>query len=417
MPTAPTTSPADRALTVAPTAPARVVVLGGGYAGVVAANRIAGRLGRRADVALVSDRDELVHRIRLHEVVAGRRVRRYPLRRLVRRRVERIVAGVICVDAGARLVVVRHEGALRALRYDYLVWALGSRIALTAPGAAAHAGGLAGLDAALAARARLAALPDGAPVVVVGGGLTAVEAAAEIAEARPTLAVTLLATAIAPGLSDAARAYVGEVLADLGVAVREATRVAAVEPDAVIAADGERVPAALALWAAGFTGRAAVDSDLPLDRAGRVVVDATLAVPGAPGVWAAGDGAAPPPGLDFVRMACATAIPTGAHAADNVVRAIRGAPPAPFRFGFVGQCVSLGRRRGVVQRVDAHDAPTGPVYTGRTAALIKEAVCRFVIGSLRLERRWAGAYRWPQTVPARAAPQLPAGSPERATAP
>jgi NADH dehydrogenase FAD-containing subunit len=377
----------------------RIVVLGGGYAGALAANRIAGRVGRAVRVTLVSDRDDLVHRVRLHEVIAGRPWRRYPLRSIVRRRVELARARVVRVDAAARVVLVR-DGEDRAIGYDQLVYALGSRVRLDAPGAAEHAGGLASLESALEARARLDALGAGAPVVVIGGGLTSIEAASEIAEARPELCVTLIAGALATGLSDAARAYVRETLAELGVDVREGARASRVEARAVVLDGGERVPASFALWAGGFTAKSPVTGDLPFDERGRVITDATLAVPGAPGVWACGDGAAPPPGLAFARMACATAMPMGAHVADNVARAARGAPPRPFRFGYVLQCVSLGRRRGVVQGADARDAPTGRVITARTAALIKEAICRFVIGSIRIERRWAGMYVWPRAVPA-----------------
>jgi NADH dehydrogenase FAD-containing subunit len=374
---------------------ADILVLGGGYAGVLAANRVAGRLGRAARVTLISDRDDLVHRVRLHEVIAGRRWRRYPLASLVRRRVTLVRARVARVDAAVRAVVL-DDG--RRLTYDHLIHALGSRVALGAPGADAHAGGLRSLEAALAARERLAALGAGSPVVVVGGGLTAIEAATEIAEARPELRVTLVAGTLAAGLSEPARDYVRATLATLGVEVREGEHASAVEEGAVIA--GARLPSAFTIWAGGFTAGAAIDGDLPVDARGRVITDATLAVPGAAGVWACGDGAAPPPGLEFVRMSCASAMPMAAHAADNVARAVRGRATLPWRFGFLVQCISLGRRRGVVQGVDARDAPTGRVYTGRTGALIKEAICRFVIGSMRVERRWAGSYWWPRAVPA-----------------
>jgi NADH:ubiquinone reductase (H+-translocating) len=381
----------------------RVLVLGGGYAGVLAANRIAGRLGRHAQVTLISDRDHLVHRIRLHEVIAGRPWRRYPLAGLVRRRVALRHARVARIDRARGLVELASGDAVA---WDQLVIALGSRVTLEVPGAAQHAGGLADLDAALALRARIAELPAGAPVVVIGGGLTGIEAASELAEAYPQLAVTLVAPVIAPSLSALAQAYVRDVLADLGVAVIDGARVADVAADHVALGDGRRLAARAALWAAGFTGALPCAADLPLDAAGRVEVDAELAVPGAPGVWAIGDAAAPPPGMEFLRMACATAMPLAAHAADNLACAVRGRPPAGFRFGFAGQCVSLGRRRGVFQRCDPRDAPTGPVYTGRTGALLKELICRYVIGALRIERRLAGAYQWPRALRA-----LPPGDP------
>jgi NADH dehydrogenase FAD-containing subunit len=383
---------------------ANIVVLGGGYAGVMAANRVAGRMGRAARVTLVSDREDLVHRVRLHEVIAGRAWKRYPLASLLRRRIELVRGRVERVSVGS---IDLADRSIPSIPYDQLIVALGSRIELDTPGAAEHAGWLATLERALAARERIATLGAGAPVVVIGGGLTAIETASEIAEARPELRVTMVAQTLGAGLSDEARAYVRATLAELGVELREGVSVTRVEPDAVLVDAHERVRASIAIWAGGFTARSAA-SGLPLAADGRILVDDRLAVPGLRGVWACGDGASPPRGLEFARMACATAMPMAAHAADNVARVLRERDARPWRFGFFGKCISLGRRRAVVQATDARDAPTGHVYTARTAAMIKEAICRFVIGSLRFERRWAGTYRWPRSVRALALPPAPA---------
>src|SRR5687768_16707246 len=96
----------------------RIVIVGAGYAGVLAANRVAGRLGKRAQVTLINDGAELVNRIRLHEAVAGRRLRRYPLRRLVRRRVEVVVGRATGLVTEARVVEVAAADGLRVVPYD-----------------------------------------------------------------------------------------------------------------------------------------------------------------------------------------------------------------------------------------------------------------------------------------------------------
>ncbi|MCB9561694.1 MAG: FAD-dependent oxidoreductase [Kofleriaceae bacterium] len=383
-----------------PPAP-HVVIIGGGYAGVLAANRVAGRAGRGVRVTLISDRDELVHRIRLHEAAAGTRSRRYPLRGLLHRRVELRQGRVDRIDAAARACVVAGD----AIAYDHLIVAVGSGIAAGVPGARDHGGALGDPDAAAAFAARLAALPDGAAVAVIGGGLSAIETAAEIAEAHPALRVALVADRVLPAWDDAGRAAIRDGLRALGVDVVRGARVVEVTATAIRLAGGEQLAADATVWAAGFTvAPLARASGLPVDDHGRLRVDATLRVPGHPEIVGAGDAVATPgsvlgrgAGADgAIRMGCASAMPQGAHAADTVLAALRGEAPRPMHFGFVLQCVSLGRHRGVAMFVDGDDRPTGRIITGRTGALIKELICQLVIGGLRVERRLPGTYTWPQ---------------------
>lgn len=70
---------------------------------------------------------------------------------------------------------------------------------------------------------------------------------------------------------------------------------------------------------------------------------------------------------------------------------IGGRTPSPFDFGFLTQCVSLGRRDGIIAFVDPHDRATGRVWTGRVAAMSKEIVCR---GAAWVPYRGATLYRW-----------------------
>lgn len=374
-----------------------VLVLGGGYAGVLCANRLAGRLGHEARVTLVSERDAFVHRVRLHEALAGRPFPRRTMQELLATGVTFRPGRVRSVSLARREVVIARDGAEETLRYDAMVCALGSRVAVSVEGAAEHAAGLSGLDAAEATAERLRALPAGSPVTVIGGGLTGVEVASEVAEAWPALRVSLLASTLLPGLSDGGRRYARETLAALGVELVEGVEVRAVEADAVTLADGARRPSALTVYAGGFSGAApAVEADWSLDARGRIAVEADLGLSGAPGVFAAGDVAAAAPGMEeTLRMGCATAMPMGAHAADNVARYLRGGATRPFAFGFMVQCVSLGRRRGLVQPVDLRDHAKPWVVTGRLGAMVKESICRFVVGALRVEAARAGAYWWP----------------------
>ncbi|HEY5354947.1 MAG TPA: hypothetical protein VIK57_21085 [Streptosporangiaceae bacterium] len=83
---------------------------------------------------------------------------------------------------------------------------------------------------------------------------------------------------------------------------------------------------------------------------GRIAVGPALRSVSHPGIYAAGDAAAAAsPAVGQLRMACATALPTGMHAARSVLADLRGAEPAPLRFRFRVQCVSLGRHDGLIQ--------------------------------------------------------------------
>jgi NADH dehydrogenase FAD-containing subunit len=94
-------------------------------------------------------------------------------------------------------------------------------------------------------------------------------------------------------------------------------------------------------------------------------------------------------------MACATAMPMGAQAADNLAAAVMNRTPTAFGFAYAIQCISLGRHRGLVQIVNGDDSPQEKIISGRAAALVKEAICQYTTWSLRAEARFPGLYRWP----------------------
>ncbi|XXT15958.1 FAD-dependent oxidoreductase [Sorangium sp. So ce429] len=413
---------------------ARVVVIGGGYAGVGAALRIAGKAARRrvpVSVTLVNPSPLFVERIRLHELAAGKAPRQLDLARLLGARgIELVVGHARRIDAATRAVEVELAGdrtaapgssavgsaaaPARRLDYDALVYAPGSAAAPElVPGGREHAASVADAASARALHERLRAARSGSGVVVVGGGLTAIEAATEIAEAFPALRVALATRGrVGEGLSERGRAYVGQALRELGVAAREGVRAARVDASGLIvepeaggaAATGaaERMAADIVVLAAGFRPAAlAGSSGLATVAGGRLVVDRRLRAPEHPEIWGAGDAAA---ALDAdgspLRMGCATAMPQAAYAADGIIAALAGdEPPPPFRFAFVIQCISLGRRRGLIQRVDPRDRPLERVLTGRVGAWAKELVCRFTIAAIRFQGRLPGRHGRPGQAP------------------
>lgn len=355
-----------------------IVVIGAGYAGLAAAKLAARWTGAR--VTLVNERDRFVERVRLHQVGAGQRLRDLPLADLLRGTgVELVVDRVTDIDLEARKV--RLTGG--ALGYDRLVYALGSRADLTVPGAAEHAHSVATLEDA---RRLAGALATARAVAVVGGGLTGVEAATELAEARPDLDVLMVTgDGVGAGLSARGRRHLRRVFDRLGVRVRDHAAVAEVRADGLVLDTGELLPADAVVWTAGFrVPDLAREAGLAVDARGRVLVDQTLTSVSHPEVLALGDAAAirRPDGLEL-RMACATSLPTTRQAVRNLARRLAGRAPKPLRFRYHVQCVSLGRRDGLIQFVHADDSPRELVLTGRAAARAKELVVRGTVAFQR----------------------------------
>ncbi|MBG0564121.1 NAD(P)/FAD-dependent oxidoreductase [Actinoplanes aureus] len=355
----------------------RIVVLGAGYAGAHAAGRLARRLHPGdVEITLVNADPDFVERVRLHQVAAGQDLRHRPLADVYRGTSVTVrVSRVTAVDVGRRTVdLVDGE-----IGYDTLVYALGSTAAVHGvPGVAEHAYHLASRPAALRLRERLSELAEGASVLVAGGGLTAVEAATEIAESRPDLDVAIAARdGVGDWLSDKARRHLRDVLDRLGIRVHEHTGIVRVDEDGVATGGGERIPATVTVWAAGFTTHPiAAATALEVDGTGRIVVDATMRSVSHPDVYAVGDAAvAGGVGGKPLRMSCASGIPMGWQAADAIAARLTGRKVPAKPIPYVTQCISLGRRDGIVQLVTPDDRARSSAVTGRMAARIKEFVC------------------------------------------
>jgi NADH dehydrogenase len=373
-----------------------LVVIGTGYAGLLAALRAA-RISRgRVAVTLVGASDQFVERVRLHELAARGRNACRPVAgllagtqvRFVHARAQAIAAHRLVSDAGA-------------LEFDRAIVCTGGATDLDlVPGARQHAFAVDGDRVAqlFAAARRLA--ESGGRLVVCGGGLTGIELAAEMAEELPGLRVALVSAGeIAPQLSATGREYARAALRRLGVAVHEQARATAVAAGRLETSSGP-LEFDLCAWAAGF--RAApllAEAGLPMSADGRVIVDRYLHA--RPDLLVAGDAAAARAADGgWLPAACKTAMPMAAHAADTAVAELTGAMPREFRYRDPGYCVSLGRRDGIVQLMDGAGRPRGRIVRGRLAAWVKERVCRYTVLALRAEQRGLLAYRW-QRGPAR----------------
>ncbi|MEV4094684.1 NAD(P)/FAD-dependent oxidoreductase [Streptosporangium saharense] len=357
-----------------------IVVLGAGYAGLVAAKLAARQAGTR--VTLVNQRDHFVERVRLHQLATGQRLRDLPLTELLAGTgIELAVDTVTGIDADTRTVRLAQTAQVN---YDTLIYALGSQADLSlVPGAAEHAHTVATFDQAERLRARLR---DGGTAVVVGGGLTGIEAAAELAECLPEVKVRLVTEgALGGALSRKAQRHLNAVFARLGVEVHEHARVAEVRDDHVTLEGGDRLGADVTIWTTGFrVPELAREAGFSVDDAGRLLVDPTLRSVSHPEVYGIGDAAAvrTADGMEL-RMACATGLPVAQQAVRAIAARRAGRTPRPVRFRYANQCVSLGRHDGLIQFVRGNDSPVEMVLTGRMAAVYKEAIVRGTIIALR----------------------------------
>lgn len=372
-----------------------IVVLGGGYTGIMSATQLVRRTRRAgARVILVNPSDRFTERMRLHQTATGQTLADYRIPDLLKRSGVEFVRGRATGIKPARrqVHITGPDGREQVLGYDYLVYALGSRTDTSVPGVDDHAYTLDGVDRSAGHLAdRLAELSrrGSGSVAVVGAGLAGVESAAEIAEAHPKLQVVLIGDD-EPGarMNRKARAHLHRTLDRLGVRVRSGAQVTKVLAGGVELAGGETLAADAVLWTAGVVAPPlAREAGLAVDDRGRVVVDATLASVSHPSVYAIGDAAAIRQSWGVAHGTCGSGIPSGVHAAASIARVLRGKKGRPYRFGYYHQPVSLGRRDAVIQFTRADDSPGRWYLTGRLAARYKETVTSSPPMFYRMSRR------------------------------
>lgn len=355
----------------------RLVVIGGGFAGLWAVRALA----RDAiDIVLIDRCNHHLFQPLLYQVAtAGLSAPAIaaPLRHILRRQrnVTVLMAEVSAIDRQARCVQLA-DGSTQS--YDYLLVASGAGHAYFGHDDwAAHAPGLKTLDDAMHIRARLLGAFERAEqcsdpaeraawlsFAIVGGGPTGVELAGTLAEiARhtlrtefrridPTQARVLLIeggprvlSSFEPAMSERAR----QQLLRLGVDVRLGTPVQQIDADGVVIGS-ERIATRTVLWAAGVAasplGRAL---GAPLDRAGRVQVRPDLSVSDDPRVYVAGDLAAVSQDGKPIPGTAPAAKQMGSHVARNLRALLRGRPTQPFRYRDYGSLATIGRMAAVVE--------------------------------------------------------------------
>lgn len=366
---------------------ARIVILGGGFAGVSTAQRLE-RLTARdqsVEVSLVSQSNYLLFTPMLSEVASSALQAQHisaPIRaasphtRFLRAAVE-----VIDTDNQTLRVYAGHNLPLETLDYDHLVLALGSVPYYRGlPGMGEHAFTLKTLEDATRLRNHVIAMLERADVepnpeerhrqltfVVTGGGFAGTETVAEVfdlahdvlryypridpAELRFVLVHSR--DRILPELSPTLGHYSLHKLEDRGIEFILNARVAEAMPDAVVLQDGQAIPTYTLIWTAGNQPNPLLDT-LPFERnrRGGIITDETLQVKGVSNIWAVGDCAQIPDAHNVGQYHPPTAqhaLREGKVAAENIVAVLNGHPPKPFHFRTVGLLVALGHRTGAAE--------------------------------------------------------------------
>lgn len=360
----------------------RIIVLGAGYAGASAAGYLARQLRPDdVEITVVNAEPDFVERLRLHQLAAGRDLRRHALAKMfagtgIRLRLARVTA----VDAEQRTVTVTGDEGIDRLEYDTLLYTLGSTAAdHGVPGVDEHAFHVAGRPAALRLRQRLDELGENSSVLVVGGNLTAIEAATEIAEARPGLQVTLATSGELGGwLGQKARRHLLRAFDRFGITVHEHATIERVEATGAIAADGTRFAADAVVWAAGFAVHPiAAASGLYVAGNGQILVDRMMRSVSHPEVYAAGDSVhAIGENGQPLPMSCASAGFTRMQATAAIIGDLTGRTVPNSPLAYLGNCVSLGRKDAIFQMVDGDARSKSWALRGRPAAHLKAFVLR-----------------------------------------
>jgi len=406
----------------APAKHKRVVIIGGGFAGIAAARAL-----RRCDaeVVLIDRRNHHIFQPLLYQVataVLAPADIAAPIRQIEEKQKNLTVmlAEVTAVDLKSRSVSVSYStSGTRKIAFDFLIIAAGMKSSYFGHDEfARYAPGLKNLRDAETIRTKilnayeLAELTDDEnerarlmTFVLVGGGATGVELAASMAQmATATLrgnfrridpaktSIVLLegGSRILPTFAESLSRKATRRLEKLGVKVLTGTKVEKVDEQGVLAG-GKRIPSATVLWTAGVTASPVVKTlGVPTDRAGRLPVDSFLMVPGVSGVFAVGDVAALSQGKPPLPGVAQVAIQQGRYAGQVISGQLKGRPPRRvFRYFDKGNMAVVGKNFAVLERGWIR---TSGFVTWLVWVLIHVMFLPQLQNRLRVQRQWFWSY-------------------------
>ena len=362
----------------------KILIAGGGFAGLYAAKYLDKRLARRPDieVTLISRENFILFTPMLHEVAAGDLSPTdivNPLRRILRH-VNVVQADIQAIDLTTKKIrcVAGVRNMELEFEFDHLLLTIGSETNFfDLQDVRDWAVTMKSLSDAALLRNRMVELLEEASLqkdeatrrelltfVTAGGGFAGIETTGavndfvrETVKFYPSLREdTIRVVVVHPGkfllpeLGEELGRYAERKLGERKVEIIKGARVAGYDGSVVKLTDGTSIPATTLIWTAGVKPSAAIESlDYKKER-GRLLVNEYLAVPGVSGLWAAGDCAAVPDGYetrDFFPTTAQHGLREGIRAAKNIEAAIVGRPLKPFVFTTLGQLATIGRRTGV----------------------------------------------------------------------
>ena len=383
----------------------RIVIVGGGFAGVKCARTLRKRLSvEDAEIVLFNRENHMVFHPMLAEVAGGSLnpdAVAAPLRMMLPR-VNCRTEDVVDVDLKKNEVVYEgHDGQHRALPFDHVVLACGNISNLTmVPGMADHAFPMKTIGDAIALRAHVMRQLEKAEVcddpvrrkwylsiVVVGGGYSGVETAGELHDLmlasrrffqnvkKEDISVKVVHSRdqLLPEIGPSLREFTKVKMEERGIEVVLNARCTVATPEGVGLADGKLLRAATVVCTIGSTPSPVVLKMAAPKEKGKLKTDADMRIQGVPNGWAIGDCAevmndydkkpSPPTGQFGERQ--------GRQCAENIVRVLRNEPTKPFSFRVLGQLCAIGGHRAVAEMMGMKFSGIFAWFLWRTVYLMK----------------------------------------------
>ncbi|GAB2991910.1 NAD(P)/FAD-dependent oxidoreductase [Amycolatopsis acidiphila] len=372
--------------------PTRILILGGGYVGLYTALGLQKKLrANEASVTIVDPQPHMTYQPFLPEAAAGAIEPRHvvvPLRRVLKR-CHVLTARVNKIEHERKSVTVEAaDGHIEQLNYDVLVVALGAVARLLPiPGLAEQGIGIKTIGEAIYLRNHVLTKLDQASstldpelrkrlltFTVVGGGFAGIEALAELEDMsrfatryyeniHPSDIRWVLVEAagrILPEVRETLGVWTVEQLERRGIEVFLSTAAKSFENGHVVLSDGTEFDSDTIIWTAGVKANPVLaNSDLPIDKRGRLEAMASLQVVGHPDVWTAGDNAAVPDLSRTEQDPTATTPPNAQHAvrqarvlSANIIRVLRGGQPKDYFHKNLGAVAGLGLHKGVADALN-----------------------------------------------------------------